>query len=165
MEDRHAINDMYYCGRLRPSAIISVLTGNSYVVAEYDERSGNIRWQRVVNATQREGIHHWLRDHFPVKVAQLPVALPAAKSAHKSLKNKANKPVVAKSKAARPATKAGRVVSATKAKTKAKVVKASASKSKKIVVARRANKPISRITKATSRVAARGRKALKARAA
>jgi hypothetical protein len=68
MEDRHVINDSYYCGRLKPNAIISVLTGNSYVVAEYDERTGNIRWQRVVNAHQKEGIHHWLREHFPVKV-------------------------------------------------------------------------------------------------
>ena len=67
------INDSYYCGRLRPNAIISVLTGNSYVVAEYDDRTGNIRWQRVVNASQKEGIHHWLREHFPMKVEQ-PVA-------------------------------------------------------------------------------------------
>ncbi len=70
MEDRHVINDSYYCGRLRPNAIVSVLTGNSYVVAEYDDRTGNIRWQRVVNASQKEGIHHWLREHFPVKSAE-----------------------------------------------------------------------------------------------
>ena len=70
MEDRHVINDSYYCGRLRPNAIVSVLTGNSYVVAEYDDRTGNIRWQRVVNASQKEGIHHWLREHLPLKVEQ-----------------------------------------------------------------------------------------------
>jgi hypothetical protein len=69
MEDRQVINDSYYCGRMRQNAIVSVLTGNSYVVAEYDERTGDIRWQRVVNASQKEGIHHWLREHFPVKVA------------------------------------------------------------------------------------------------
>ena len=68
MEDRHVINDSYYCGRLKPNAIISVFTGNSYVVAEYDQRTGNIRWQRVVNASQKEGIGHWLREHFPIKV-------------------------------------------------------------------------------------------------
>jgi hypothetical protein len=53
--------------------VVSVLTGNSYVVAEYDERTGDIRWQRVVNATQKEGIYNWLREHFPVKTAEAPV--------------------------------------------------------------------------------------------
>jgi hypothetical protein len=68
MQDRQQINDSYYCGRMRPDSVVSVLTGNSYVVAEYDERSGDIRWQRVVNASQKEGIYNWLREHFPVKV-------------------------------------------------------------------------------------------------
>jgi hypothetical protein len=54
---------------MRPDSVVSVLTGNSYVVAEYDERTGDIRWQRVVNASQKEGIYNWLREHFPVKVA------------------------------------------------------------------------------------------------
>jgi hypothetical protein len=76
MQDRQVINDSYYCGRFRQDAIVSVLTGNSYVVAEYDERTGDIRWQRVVNASQKEGIHNWLREHFPVKVA---VETPATK--------------------------------------------------------------------------------------
>ena len=82
MEDRHVINDSYYCGRLRPNAIISVLTGNSYVVAEYDERTGNIRWQRVVNASQKEGIHHWLREHFPLKVEKQPEPTRSSRKAH-----------------------------------------------------------------------------------
>jgi hypothetical protein len=69
MIDRQVINDSYYCGRMRPDSVVSVLTGNSYVVAEYDERSGDIRWQRVVNASQKEGIYNWLREHFPVKTA------------------------------------------------------------------------------------------------
>jgi hypothetical protein len=68
MQDRQVINDSYYCGRFRQDSVVSVLTGNSYVVAEYDERTGDIRWQRVVNASQKEGIYNWLRDHFPVKV-------------------------------------------------------------------------------------------------
>jgi hypothetical protein len=75
MQDRQPINDSYYCGRFRPDSIVSVLTGNSYVVAEYDERTGDIRWQRVVNASQREGIHNWLKEHFPVHAPALPVPL------------------------------------------------------------------------------------------
>jgi hypothetical protein len=82
MEDRHVINDSYYCGRLKPNAIISVLTGNSYVVAEYDERTGNIRWQRVVNASQKEGIHHWLREHFPLKVEKPAEPVRSSRKAH-----------------------------------------------------------------------------------
>ncbi|HTA42378.1 MAG TPA: hypothetical protein VK789_08025 [Bryobacteraceae bacterium] len=69
MLDRQVINDAYYCCRVRPDSVVAVLTGNSYVVAEYDDRTGDIRWQRVVNATQKEGIYNWLRDHFPVKTA------------------------------------------------------------------------------------------------
>lgn len=69
--------------------MVSVLTGNSYVVAEYDDRTGDIRWQRVVNATQKEGIYNWLREHFPVRTAvkaPVPVKLvkapkPAARKA------------------------------------------------------------------------------------
>lgn len=73
MQDRQVINDSYYCGRVRPDSVVSVLTGNSYVVAEYDQRTGDIRWQRVVNASQKEGIYNWLREHFPVKTAPAPV--------------------------------------------------------------------------------------------
>ena len=69
MEDRRVINDSYFCGRFRPEGVISVLTTTQYVVAEYDDRTGNIRWQRVVNASQKEGIYGWLLEHFPVKVA------------------------------------------------------------------------------------------------
>lgn len=78
MIDRQVINDAYYCGRFRPDSVVSVLTGNSYVVAEYNETTGDIRWQRVVNASQKEGIHNWLREHFPVKVAPKVVAPPKA---------------------------------------------------------------------------------------
>jgi hypothetical protein len=81
MQDRQVINDSYYCGRFRQDCVVSVLTGNSYVVAEYDERTGDIRWQRVVNASQKEGIYNWLREHFPVKVV---VAEPPKKSSRKT---------------------------------------------------------------------------------
>ena len=84
MLDRQVINDSYYCGRFRQDSVVSVLTGNSYVVAEYDERTGDIRWQRVVNASQKEGIHNWLREHFPVKVEPAPVVAPSKKPARRA---------------------------------------------------------------------------------
>lgn len=83
MIDRQAINDAYYCGRFRHDSVVSVLTGNSYVVAEYNESTGDIRWQRVVNATQKEGIHNWLREHFPVKVTPKP-EIPAKKAGRRA---------------------------------------------------------------------------------
>jgi hypothetical protein len=67
MEDRRVINDSYYCCRFRADGPVSVLTNTQYVMAEYDEKTGDIRWQRVVNASQKEGIYNWLREHFPVK--------------------------------------------------------------------------------------------------
>jgi hypothetical protein len=50
---------------MRTDGPVSVLTTTQYVVGEYDQRTGDMRWQRVVNATQKEGIHNWLREHFP----------------------------------------------------------------------------------------------------
>lgn len=83
MTDRQVINSMYYCGRVQNDSRISVFTGNSYLVAEYSERSGETRWQRVVNAAQKEGIHDWLRKNFPPQTAP-PAAPPAPKAARKA---------------------------------------------------------------------------------
>jgi len=138
MEDRHVINDMYYCGRLRPNAIVSVLTGNSYVVAEYDERSGSIRWQRVVNATQREGIHHWLRDHFPVKTTPVALAAPVASIAAKVLKHKALKQVTDK-----PA--------------KGSTAGSKTAKSGKVAASVRGAKPLARVARTAGRVSRKPR--------
>ena len=74
---------MYYCGRVLNDARISVFTGNSYLVAEYSERSGETRWQRVVNAAQKQGIHEWLLAHFPPKVEEA-VAPPVKASSRKA---------------------------------------------------------------------------------
>ena len=60
MHDHHVINPSYYCGRHKPNGPIVVLTTNAYVVAEYDERTGTAKWQRVVQATQRASIENWL---------------------------------------------------------------------------------------------------------
>lgn len=98
MLERQVINDAYYCFRTRPDSVVSVLTGNSYVVAEYDDKTGDIRWQRVVNATQKEGIHNWLREHFPVRVAAI-VKAPAPMKAVKPLRAAKEKASVRKPKA------------------------------------------------------------------
>ena len=45
--------------------LIEVLNEGSYVMAEYSERTGIVKWQRVVLATQKEKIEKWLFDHYP----------------------------------------------------------------------------------------------------
>jgi len=50
-------------------------------LAEYDEQTGEIRWYRVVNATQKESLHNWLRQHFPIKARVAKPRLPIKKAA------------------------------------------------------------------------------------
>jgi len=61
------INDSYYCLRAKPDGKISILTTNSYVVGEYDDKTGDIRWQRVVLANQKVVIQSYLHRHYPPK--------------------------------------------------------------------------------------------------
>ena len=55
----------YRFQRARTPGIIEVLNENSYVMAEYSERTGSVKWQRLVLASQREQIEKWLGDHYP----------------------------------------------------------------------------------------------------
>jgi hypothetical protein len=50
--------------RASAPGIIEVLNENSYVMAEYSERTGSLKWQRLVLASQREQIEKWLEDHY-----------------------------------------------------------------------------------------------------
>jgi len=43
------------------NGLIHVLNEHSYVMAEYNERTGVVRWQRVVSASQRATLEDWLR--------------------------------------------------------------------------------------------------------
>ena len=54
----------YRFQRARTPGIIEVLNENSYVIAEYSERTGAVKWQRMVLASQREQIEKWLEDHY-----------------------------------------------------------------------------------------------------
>jgi hypothetical protein len=55
----------YYFQRARTQGIIEVLNENSYVMAVCNERTGSVKWQRIVLASQREQIEKWLEDHYP----------------------------------------------------------------------------------------------------
>lgn len=55
----------YRFQRGRTRGIVEVLDENSYVMAEYSERTGAVQWQRIVLASQREQIEKWLEEHYP----------------------------------------------------------------------------------------------------
>ncbi len=45
-----------------------MLNERFYVMAEYSERTGGVKWRRVVPASQREKIEKWLGEHYPPRV-------------------------------------------------------------------------------------------------
>lgn len=55
----------YRFQRAKAPGIIEVLNEHSYVMAEYSERTGSVKWQRLVLASQREQIEKWLEEHYP----------------------------------------------------------------------------------------------------
>src|SRR5580704_9944572 len=91
----------------RTADVIRVFNENSYLMAEYSERTGTVKWQRVLIASQRELIEKWLRERYPAsatggarETAAAPVAAPepakpAAAPAHRS------RPATAKAKTRR----------------------------------------------------------------
>jgi hypothetical protein len=60
MQDRHPTLSSYHFKRAKTDGLIEVLNEGSYVMAEYSERTGIVKWHRVVLATQK-----WLFDHYP----------------------------------------------------------------------------------------------------
>jgi hypothetical protein len=67
MQKHHSPLPSYHFKRTKTDGLIEVLNEGSYVMAEYSERTGVVKWQRVVLATQREKIEKWLGDHYPAK--------------------------------------------------------------------------------------------------
>ena len=70
MQDRHPTLSSYHFKRAKTDGLIEVLNEGSYVMAEYSERTGIVKWQRVVLATQKEKIEKWLFDHYPAHSSQ-----------------------------------------------------------------------------------------------
>ncbi len=87
MQKHHAALSSYHFQRAKTQGIIKVLNEGSYVMAEYSERTGMVKWQRVVLATQKEMIEKWLGQHYPVQAAPAPVPVetrrPKARTAAK----------------------------------------------------------------------------------
>ena len=69
MQKHHTAPASYHFKRAKPDGLILVLNEGSYVMAEYSERTGEVKWQRVVLATQKEKIEKWLGEHYPIQRA------------------------------------------------------------------------------------------------
>ncbi len=77
---KHPTLSSYHFKRAKTEGLIEVLNEGSYVMAEYSERTGVLKWQRVVLTSQKEKIEKWLREHYPVQRPAAP-ARRLAKSA------------------------------------------------------------------------------------
>jgi len=53
--------------RHKADGAVQVLNEKSYLMAEYNQRTGKVSWQRVVLATQKANIENWLLEHYPVR--------------------------------------------------------------------------------------------------
>ena len=81
MQKHQATLSSYHFRRSTTDGIIQVLNEGSYVMAEYSERTGLVKWQRVVLATQREIVEKWLRERYPIQTAAAITANSKAKAA------------------------------------------------------------------------------------
>jgi len=79
---KHPALSSYHFKRAKTEGLIEVLNEGSYVMAEYSERTGVLKWQRVVLTSQREKIEKWLREHYPVQkqARTAPAPAPAGKT-------------------------------------------------------------------------------------
>jgi len=68
MQKQQANLFSFHFKRAKTDGLIQVLNEGSYVMAVYNERTGALKWERVVLATQREKIEDWLTEHYPAQV-------------------------------------------------------------------------------------------------
>ncbi len=66
MQQHHVGLSSYHTRRSKCDGLIEVLNEGLYVMAEYSERTGLVKWQRVVLAAQREHVERWLGEQYPV---------------------------------------------------------------------------------------------------
>ena len=67
MQKYHAALSSYQFKRAKTEGLIQVLNEGSYLMAEYSERTGAVKWIRVVLAAQKAMIEKWLSEHYPVQ--------------------------------------------------------------------------------------------------
>jgi hypothetical protein len=70
MQKHQAAISSYHFRRANgTNSIIEILNEGSYVMAEYSERTGAVKWQRVVLASQKEILERCIRERYPVQTA------------------------------------------------------------------------------------------------
>ena len=67
MKEHHPALASFRFKRAKTEGLIEVLNEGSYVMAEYSERTGIVKWQRVVVAAQKEKVEKWLDGHYPAQ--------------------------------------------------------------------------------------------------
>jgi hypothetical protein len=53
--------------RPKPEGAIQVLNSRSYLMGEYNQRTGKTSWQRILLATEKSDVESWLLEHYPVR--------------------------------------------------------------------------------------------------
>jgi hypothetical protein len=88
MEKHHSASSSFHFKPSGQNGLIQVLNEGSYLMAEYDERTGSVRWLRVVPATQKAMIEKWLGEHYPEKRPEPPPPPPevrkGSRTSHRS---------------------------------------------------------------------------------
>ena len=69
MQHQHhpRINGSFHFRPVDSGKLILVLNADSYVMAEYNMRTGETSWQRFVQAPQREKVETWLTQTYPAQ--------------------------------------------------------------------------------------------------
>jgi len=63
---RRNINSHFYCEKAKQPGLIKVFNMDEYLMMEYSQNTGAVRWQRVAAAPQKAAIERWLTEYFPV---------------------------------------------------------------------------------------------------
>jgi len=61
------VNGSFHFKPVSSGKLILVLNVDSYVMAEYNVRTGETSWQRFVQAPQREKVETWLTQSYPAE--------------------------------------------------------------------------------------------------
>jgi hypothetical protein len=65
-EPRKNISADFYCERAKQPGLIRVFNSDEYLMVEYSQNTGIVRWQRLASAPLKAAIEQWLTEHFPV---------------------------------------------------------------------------------------------------
>jgi hypothetical protein len=62
----------YQFKRATSGGIIDVVNSHGYLMAQYNDQTGKVSWQRMLPITQRESIEKRLRERYPVAAPKRP---------------------------------------------------------------------------------------------